>query len=309
MSTQAMSITDRLPQEVTGGGVTFGNFDGVHRGHRELVAAAVSEGRKVGGPAVAVTFDPPPVVVLNPAIERKPPLTTAADRAKLLVTAGVDHVITLDTRSGLLALTAEQFFHDVVLGLFRPAAVVEGFNFRFGRDRAGDTTTLRQLCEKSGVAFVEVAPLRHGGEPVSSSRIRATLERGDVTAAAELLGRPHFITGVVEAGAKRGRTIGFPTANLGGVPMLIPGDGVYAVRAITAAGSHPAVANVGPNPTFGEHARKVEVHLLDFAGDLYGTDLRVEFVRRLRDTRRFAGPAELVEQLHRDVAAARAALG
>jgi riboflavin kinase/FMN adenylyltransferase len=186
--------------------------------------------------------------------------------------------------------------------------VVEGYNFRFGRGRAGDTNTLRELCARTGVEFEEVPPLVVGGEPVSSSRVRTALVAGDVAFAAELLGRPHRIAGTVVTGAKRGRTIGFPTANLDGVPTLVPAVGVYAVRALVGGASHPAAANVGPNPTFGEDARKIEVHLIDFAGDLYGKELTVEFVARLRDTRPFAGAAELSEQLKRDVESAKRTL-
>ena len=148
-------------------------------------------------------------------------------------------------------------------------------------------------------------PLTAGGGPVSSSRVRAALVAGDVAAAADLLGRHYRIAGEVVAGARRGRTIGFPTANLDGVETLVPGVGVYAVRAGVDGAWRPAAANVGPNPTFGEDARKIEVHLIDFAGDLYGARMAVEFVARLRDTKPFAGAAELAEQLKRDVAAAR----
>src|SRR5439155_18958001 len=178
----------------------------------------------------------------------------------------------------------------------------------FGRGRAGTNDTLRTLCAAAGISFTEVPPVTHGGEPVSSSRVRAAIVSGDVARAAELLARPYRIAGTVVTGAKRGRTIGFPTANLGDVPTVLPGNGVYAVRAFVDGVQYPAAANVGPNPTFGEDARKVEVHLIGFAGDLCGRPLAVEFVSKLRDTRPFGGPAELVEQLRRDVAAAERAL-
>ena len=301
--------TERPPADLTGGAVTVGNFDGVHRGHRELIAAARRGADAAGGPAVAVTFDPPPAALLNPQPDKATPLTTYADRAALLHAAGADHVVVLGTDAGLLSLSPEAFFEDVIAGLFRARAVAEGYNFRFGRGRAGDVAALRALCIRSGVSFTEVPPLLADGEPVSSSRVRAALVAGDVTAAAALLGRPYRIAGVVETGAKRGRTLGFPTANLGGVPTLLPAVGVYAVRAeATDGSSHPAAANVGPNPTFGDDARKIEVHLIDFAGDLYGQPLAVEFVQRLRDTRPFAGAGELVAQLKRDIAAAKTAV-
>ena len=307
MPPPALDWTAAAPPDVCGGAVTVGNFDGVHRGHRELLAGTMAEAAAVGGPAVAVTFDPPPLSVLAPAA-LKPPLSTPDDRHRLLVAAGVGRVAFLRTTPALLALGPEAFFEDVILGLFRAKAVVEGFNFRFGRARTGDTAELWRLCAKHGVRFREVPPLLLDGEAVSSSRVRAAVAAGDVSTAAELLGREYAIAGTVEAGARRGRTIGFPTANLGGVPTLVPGTGVYAVRATVDGRTHPAAANVGPNPTFGDDARKIEVHLLDFNGDLYGKEMCVSFVRRLRDTRPFDGVGELVEQLGKDVAAARAAL-
>jgi riboflavin kinase/FMN adenylyltransferase len=307
MPTLAIDWMTHPPADFTAGAITVGNFDGVHRGHRELIIGCIAEAGQVNGPAVAVTFDPPPLAVLVPSA-MKPPLTTTAERNELLLAAGVSKVVSLKTDAGLLALEPEAFFEDVVLGLFRAKAIVEGFNFRFGRARSGDTAELRRLCDKHRVRFREVKPLLDSGEPVSSSRIRTAIQTGDVTTAENLLGREYSISGVVETGAKRGRTIGFPTANLGGVRTLVPGTGVYAVRATVDGVTHRAAANVGPNPTFGDDARKIEVHLLDFTGDLYGKELRVSFVKRLRDTRPFGGVNELVEQLKRDVAEARAAL-
>ncbi|MCI0705414.1 MAG: bifunctional riboflavin kinase/FAD synthetase, partial [Planctomycetia bacterium] len=165
--------------------------------------------------------------------------------------------------------------------------------------------TLRSLCQTAGLEFEEVPQLLDGGEPVSSSRVRAALVSGNVSRAAELLNRPYQITGTVIPGARRGRTIGFPTANLGGVLTVLPGNGVYAVRAIVEGQTFPAAANIGPNPTFGEDAQKIEVHLIDFSGDLYGKTLSVEFVEKLRDTRPFGGVRELIEQLKYDVEQAK----
>lgn len=307
MPTIAIDWMTHPPADYTAGAITVGNFDGVHRGHCELLAACIAEAKLVGGPAVVVTFDPPPLAVLVPSAT-KPPLTTTPDRNELLLAAGVTKVVSLKTDAGLLSLEPEAFFEDVVTGLFQAKAIVEGFNFRFGRARSGDTTELRRLCAKHTVRFREVQPLLDGGEPVSSSRIRTAVQVGDVGTAAALLGREYSIRGVVETGAKRGRTIGFPTANLSSVKTLVPGTGVYAVRATVNGTTCPAAANVGPNPTFGEDARKIEVHLLDFTGDLYGKELSVAFVKRLRDTRPFSGVSELVEQLKRDVAETRAIL-
>ena len=309
MATLALPWMLHPPAEFTGGAVAVGNFDGVHRGHRALAASVRRQADRVTGPAVLVTFDPPPIALLNPTA-LKPPLTTIADRAELLHAAGADHVVALQTDPGLLSLSPEAFFEDVILRLFRAKALVEGFNFRFGRGRAGDTATLRTMCEAHGIAFEEFAPFPSASELVSSSRVRNALEIGDVARARALLDRDYAISGIVESGAKRGRTIGFPTANLGKVETVVPADGVYAVRAILADGrSFRAAANVGPNPTFGDDSKKIEVHLLDFTGDLYGQRLRIEFAARIRDTKPFANATALVEQLKRDVDAVRRTIG
>jgi len=302
MATVPLDWSAYPPPEFTGGAVTVGNFDGVHRGHQALVAAARKQADAVKGPAVAVTFDPPPHQVLHPdSGPPRPPLTTLTDRAELLHEAGADHVVILRTSPALLALSPEAFFEDVLVRQLGAKALAEGHDFRFGRGRAGTNDTLRSLCAAAGLAFEEVPQLDYEGEPVSSSRVRAAIVGGDVTLAAELLARPYRIAGTVTTGAKRGRTIGFPTANLADVPTVLPGNGVYAVRAGDGGKMWPGAANVGPNPTFGEDARKVEVHLIGFAGDLYGRSMAVDFVARLRDTRPFGTVDELVEQLRRDV--------
>jgi riboflavin kinase / FMN adenylyltransferase len=309
MATVSLDWSAYPPPEFAWGAVTVGNFDGVHLGHQALVAAARKQAGEVKGPAVAVTFDPPPHQVLHPdSGPPRPPLTTLADRAELLHKAGADHVVILRTSPALLALSPEAFFEDILVRQLGAKAVVEGHDFRFGRGRAGTNDTLRALCAAAGLAFEEVPQLHYKGEPVSSSRVRAAIVGGDVALAAELLARPYRIAGTVTAGAKRGRTIGFPTANLADVPTVLPGNGVYAVRAAAGGKMWPGAANAGPNPTFGEDARKVEVHLIGFAGDLYGQPVAVEFAARLRDTRPFAGVNELVEQLKQDIEAARRVL-
>lgn len=307
MATVTLDWSEHPPPAFTGGAVTVGNFDGVHRGHQALVAAARERADRAGGPAVVVTFDTPPHHVLHPGSERLP-LTAIPRRAELLHAAGADHVAVLRTSPALLALSPEAFFEDVIGRQLGAKAVVEGYDFRFGRGRAGTNDTLRALCGAAGLGFVEVPQLALAGEPVSSSRVRAALVVGDVSRVAELLNRPYDITGTVVTGARRGRTIGFPTANLDGVNTLLPGNGVYAVRARVAGRTHFAAANIGPNPTFGEDARKIEVHLIDFAADLYGQEVTVEFVARLRETKPFAGVGELVEQLNRDVEHAKRVL-
>jgi riboflavin kinase/FMN adenylyltransferase len=304
MATVHLDWFEHPPPALTGGAVTVGNFDGVHRGHQALVAADRRVAEHVHGPAVVVTFDPPPHQVLYPNSER-PPLTTIQHRAELLHALGADHVVVLRTSPALLALGPEAFFEDLIVRQLGAKGIVEGYDFRFGRARAGTNDTLRDLSRTAGIAFEEVPQLTHNGEPVSSSRVRGAIVNGDVARAADLLNRNYRIAGTVVTGAKRGRTIGFPTANLDEVDTLLPGNGVYAVRALVEGVAWPAAANIGPNPTFGEDARKIEVHLIGFSGDLYEKPMEVEFVARLRDTQPFGGVAELVSQLNRDIEHAR----
>jgi riboflavin kinase/FMN adenylyltransferase len=307
MATVFLDWHEYPPPEVAGGAVTVGNFDGVHRGHQELVATVRKQADAVRGPAVVMTFDPPPHLVLHPGSER-PPLMTIPQRAELLHALGANHVVVLRTGPALLALSPEAFFEDVIARQLGAKALVEGYDFRFGRGRSGTNDSLRTFCRAAGLAFEEVPQFTLNGEPVSSSRVRAALVSGDVSRAAQLLNRNYRIAGTVITGAKRGRTIGFPTANLDDVPTVLPGNGVYAVRAAVGGRIWAAAANVGPNPTFGENAQKIEVHLIGFSDDVYGKPMEVEFVTRLRETKPFGGVGELVEQLKKDVEQARQAL-
>jgi riboflavin kinase/FMN adenylyltransferase len=304
MTTAIIHWNETLSVPCRQGALTIGNFDGVHRGHQTLLAEVRRQADRVSGPAVVLTFDPHPLQLLRP--DSFPPvLTTNDERAALLHEHGADFVLILSTTPDLLQLRAGAFFDQVIRDQIQPRVVVPGFNFGFGRNREGNVDTLAEFCLRSGMAFVLVAPLELGGKTVSSSRIRAALQAGDVRAATELLGRPYHLSGQVRPGQRRGNTIGFPTANLHDITTLIPADGVYAVRVPLGDKVWAGAANIGPNPTFGENARKVEVHLIGFAGDLYEATLTVEFLERLRDTRSFAGVEQLVEQLHRDVAEAK----
>jgi riboflavin kinase/FMN adenylyltransferase len=303
MAIHAVGWNEPFPEDCRGGALTIGNFDGVHLGHHALLAELRRQANGLGGPAVAMTFDPPPSQLLRPGAAPAA-LMTIAERTQRMLAGGTDHVLVLRTTPELLQRTAREFFDRVIHRGLAAKTVVPGFNFAFGHNREGTVETLVALCREAGVLCIPVPPLHLDGQPVSSSRIRGALLRGDVAAARKLLGRPYGVTGTVVAGQRRGQTLGFPTANLEQIPTLVPGNGVYAVR-IIGDRSWAGAANIGPNPTFGEEARKIEVHLLDFAGDLYGARLRVDFLERLRDTRKFAGVAELREQLRADIAAAR----
>jgi riboflavin kinase / FMN adenylyltransferase len=292
------------PEWAWNGVVAVGNFDGVHRGHAALVHVAGDLARTVDGPLTVITFDPHPLQLLDP--DRFQPLLTTADhRASLLAAIGADAVVILQIDVDLLQLSADAFFDQILVNRFSAKGIVEGFNFRFGRNRLGTVDTLREKCDRLGIPFRIVEPFQLENMVVSSSRVRSALMEGAVKTAAELLNRPYQVLGNVIAGAKRGRTIGFPTANLDGVTTLLPRDGVYAVRALVDGRTFAAAANIGPNPTFGDNARKIEVHLIGFDGDLYGKTMAVDFIERLRDTQKFKDVTDLTEQMKRDVAAAR----
>ena len=289
--------------------ITIGNFDGVHLGHQSLLRRLRHEAddlsraeRSAPIPTIALTFDPPPLYFINPSA-LPPALTTLPQRLQLLQ-QHVDHVVVIRTEPSLLQYSATDFF-ELILGQLRPRLIVEGNNFRFGRGRQGDVALLAQLCSRAGVRFVEVAPFERDGRVVSSSRVRAALAAGQVAEARACLGRPHQLIGTVVGGARRGQTIGFPTANLDHLQTLVPAEGVYAARVPRPDRVYPAALNIGPNPTFGEHRRKIEVHLIGFSGDLYGQTLQVELLQYLRPTRSFAGPADLIAQLQTDIQRSR----
>jgi riboflavin kinase/FMN adenylyltransferase len=297
-----------LPDNVRSGAVAIGNFDGVHRGHAKIVERLLTKARQAGGPAIVFTFDPHPVMLLRPQ-QAPPPLTWTDRKAELLAELGVDTTIAYPTNEELLRLAPDEFFEQIVRRGLAAKAIVEGTNFFFGHNRAGNIDVLCKLCEPPGIALEVVEPLIVDGEPVSSSRVRRLIAVGQVDEANRLLTHPYRIRGMVRHGAARGAKIGFPTANVDAVDTLLPGQGVYAGRSKAGGEVWPAAINVGPNPTFGEQAIKVEVHLIGFHDSLYGQPLEVDFLARLRDIVQFKGVEELKSQLARDVASAREVFG
>ena len=293
-----------LPAELRSGAVAIGNFDGVHLGHARIVERLIAQALRVGGPALVFTFDPHPVRLLRPA-EAPPPLTWTDRKAELLVELGVDSMIAYPTDQELLNLSAREFFDQIVIGKLGAKAMVEGPNFYFGRGRTGTIEVLRDFTEAAGIRLEVVEPVAVEGEFVSSSRVRRLLHEGQVEAACHMLTRPYRIRGMVTHGAARGAKIGFPTANLNAIDTLLPAVGVYGGLAHFEGSHYPAAINLGSNPTFGEQALKVEVHLIGFEGSLYGQPLEVDFLGRLRDTRPFSGVEALQNQLKQDIAAAR----
>jgi riboflavin kinase / FMN adenylyltransferase len=301
-----------VPADLGASVATVGNFDGVHRGHRVVVARARARADELGLPLVLVTFDPHPMSVLRP--DHAPSmLTTVEERAALLAEAGVDHVLAVPFDLGVAGWTPQEFVDRVLVGVLHARAVVVGANFRFGHRAAGDVAFLVSAGREAGFEAVGVA-LDGGPQVWSSTYVRTCLAAGDVAGAAEALGRPFAVRGVVVQGDQRGRELGYPTAN---VPTdgltAAPADGVYAgrLRRLDTGETFPAAISVGTNPTFhGERERRVESYVLDRDDlELYGVEVEVEFVERLRGMVAFDGVEALLVQMADDVRRARELLG
>jgi riboflavin kinase/FMN adenylyltransferase len=300
-----------LPANVEGTIVTVGTFDGVHLGHQDVIRRLVDRAAESGLHSVLVTFDPHPLEVVNPAIAPRL-LTPTRERLEVLAETGLDYVAVIPFTRALAALEAEEFVDQVLRDRFRMHELLIGHDHGMGRGRTGDVAVLQRLGEERGFRVDVVAPVvaEHGDSPVSSSAIRRAVSEGDLVAARESLGRPYSVAGTVVHGDHRGRTIGFPTLNvaLESERKLLPPNGVYAVIVQTPTGVHPGMVNLGPRPTVGDARVSLEAHLFDVDGDWYGSHVRVDFVQRLRDVRRFGSLDELIAQLHHDATAARNAL-
>ncbi|HEY3286573.1 MAG TPA: bifunctional riboflavin kinase/FAD synthetase [Gemmatimonadaceae bacterium] len=303
-------VESGLPPDVEGTVVTVGTFDGVHAGHRLVLQRLAARAAETGLRSVLVTFEPHPLEVVNPA--NAPHLLTVGDeKLEVLAESELDYLAVLPFTPALAQYDAPTFVDAVLRERFGMRELLIGYDHGFGRGRSGDATVLQQLGAARGFG-VEVVPpvIAPDGRPVSSTSIRRAIAGGDLERAEGGLGRHYGISGVVIEGVGRGRTLGFRTINLSFPPprKLLPPDGVYAVRVCTPLGSFGGMMNLGGRPTFGDPARTIETHLFDTAPELYGRRVRVDLVRRLRETRAFESAASLVEQLARDEQAARTAL-
>jgi len=292
--------------------VALGTFDGVHIGHRQIFEQAVALARACGWPAVAFTFDRHPAATIAPS--RRPPLlTTFQRRIALILEAGIAHVVVVRFDEEFSRVPAEEFARRILSRALGAKAVVVGRDFRFGSGARGDVGLLERMASDLGYTLRVVPPVTVGGEKVSSTAIRSFVAKGDVEMAARLLGRPYLLEGVVVHGEARGRTLGYPTANLAvSEELLVPAEGVYLTKAHdreAGLGPFPGLTAIGTRPSFGPGARSIETHLLDYQGDLYGRRLSLEFCARLRDISAFEGAESLVRQIEVDVAQARAFFG
>ncbi|MFQ5893061.1 MAG: bifunctional riboflavin kinase/FAD synthetase [Nitrospinota bacterium] len=299
---------DQLPASLPYPVVTIGNFDGIHRGHQLIFRQVVDRAREVEGTAVVVTFRPYPRQVLRPDV---PPdlLMAFPKKLELMEHGGLDVVLIIPFTQTFARTSPEDFITEILSRRVGVRELFVGHNFAFGKDRTGTLALLQAEGERLGIAVTVVGPVEWGGEPVSSSTIREALRAGNPQRAADLLGRPYSLSGTVVGGYREGRVLGFPTANLE-LPreVLIPADGVYAVRARWRRTWYDGVANIGTSPTFPDRPFRLEVHLFDFTETLYDEVLEVAFFARLREERRYPTVEALTAQMRRDAEQARALL-
>lgn len=295
---------ENVDDTVRGCVLTIGNFDGVHRGHQRILSSARALADAGGAPVVALTFEPPPDLVVRPA---DPPqrITPHAEKVRLLFAAGADMVVTLTSTPELMKMTPGEFIDQVIMGRFAPRDVVEGSNFFFGHRRAGTVHTLRDAGARAGFTMhiVEAVVVELSGGPmqVSSTLIRRLVAGGEVDDAAELLGRPFMLIGNVVAGQKVGRVLEYPTANIDPHQQVTPSDAVYAGRAFIGSEKYPTAISIGCKPTFGPNARTIEANLIGATGDFYGNEIRLDFLKHLREQKKFDTSDALKEQIAKDI--------
>ncbi|WP_106848095.1 bifunctional riboflavin kinase/FAD synthetase [Blastococcus sp. Marseille-P5729] len=289
--------------------MSIGQYDGVHLGHRALLGETVRQAREAGLPALVMTFDPHPREVLKPGTH-PPILTPLRRKAELIEECGVDALCVVPFTQSFAKLSPQEFVHEVLVAHLHPQKIIVGENFTFGNKAAGNVQVLAELGRTFGFEVEAFGLVNEGPHTISSTYIRACVDAGDMRKAAAALGRPHRIEGLVVRGDMRGRGLGFPTANLR-PPMYsaIPADGVYAGWMTVREQPRAAAVSVGTNPTYSGTERRVESYLLDFEGDLYGEQVQIDFVERLRGMERFESSDDLVDAIQRDVAATRTVLG
>lgn len=291
---------ESLPHPV----VTMGNFDGIHRGHQEIFRILKREAETHRGTAIVITFFPHPLKVLSP--ERAPRLiTNLKDRIELMQCCGVGHVLCLPFTQEFAGWDAERFIREILTQKIGTRKVLVGEDFRFGRNRQGDIAFLEEKGKPYRYTVQRINPVQVDGLEVSSTRIRQFIQGGRIRESAKMLGRPYSISGTVVQGDRRGRTLGFPTANLATEAELLPPNGVYAVWVILGDNRRPGVASLGVKPTFSGRQFSIEAHIFDFDAEIYGATLRMEFIEWIREERSFPDARALAEQIDRDARQAR----
>jgi riboflavin kinase/FMN adenylyltransferase len=301
---------DQLP-EFKHAVVTIGTFDGVHEGHQAIIRSIVAEAKKFGGDSVIITFHPHPRNVIRPE-QQLYCLSTIHEKLELLEALGVDHVVVVPFSREFSEMEATAYVEDFLIRRFHPRVIVIGYDHRFGRDRKGDIHLLKEIAQRHGIQVDEIGAKEIQDIAISSTRIRQNLAQGHVDVAHTLLGYAYSFTGIVVRGDGMGRQLGYPTANLHieDEQKLIPGNGIYAVQ-VRISGEkkrRPGMMSIGTRPTFEGQDRRIEVHLFDYQGDLYGSRLTVELLAHLRSEKKFDSPADLIKAMHQDEVNTRAFL-
>jgi riboflavin kinase / FMN adenylyltransferase len=296
------AVPPPLPADDTGAVVTVGTFDGVHRGHHAVLEEINRRAARTGRRSVLVTFHPHPLRIVRPELAPRL-LTIPSEKKEFLAESGLQYAVFLEFTPALQQYSPRRFVTEILLGKLGMKELVMGYDHGFGKDRQGTVDTMRELGAELGFAVDVVGEVRVEGDPISSSGIRQALEKGDVVAAAQALGRPYSLQGRVVEGMKRGRELGFPTANiqLEDAEKMLPREGIYAVHGVVAGERIQGLLHLGPRPTFPGFPPSVELYLLDWSGDLYGRTVRVDFCAYMREILPYESAEKLVEQLHRDV--------
>jgi riboflavin kinase/FMN adenylyltransferase len=284
--------------------LTIGNYDGIHIGHQKIIERVVRKAREMSGTAMLMTFNPHPLSVLKPDTYTRL-ITPLHLKKKLIEASGIEVMLLVPFDAQFQSLTPEMFMQDILVDRLAVKAVFVGYDFKFGKDGAGNVKMLKKFADRHGFDFEIIEAIRMDGERIGSNSIRKLIMGGNVEKAAQFLGRPHMIEGIVVKGENRGKWMGFPTINLDTFFELVPKNGVYVTEVEFRGKRKSAVTNIGFNPTFGGKKFLMETHILDFSGNLYGKEVVIYFHKRIRDEMKFSGIDELKERIAKDVALAR----
>ncbi|MHB8111174.1 MAG: bifunctional riboflavin kinase/FAD synthetase [Syntrophorhabdaceae bacterium] len=284
--------------------LTIGNYDGVHIGHKRIIRKVVDKAREISGTPMLMSFYPHPHAILKPDSYIRL-ITPPHVKERLVEENGIEVMFEIPFNEQLRTISPESFINDILIGMIGVKAVIVGYDFRFGKDGAGNVDMLREYAQKHGFYFEMVDAITIEGEKIGSNRIRKLILEGDIKKANELLGRPHMIEGIVVHGVNRGKNMGFPTINFSTIFELIPDNGVYITEVELDGKKWPSVTNIGYNPTFDGQKLMVETHILDYEGDLYDREIVIYFFDRIREERKFNNITELKQQIARDVSTAR----
>lgn len=297
-----------IPHEFRDAFVTIGNFDGVHLGHQFLFKTLIQEARKENRKAIVITFDPHPKKILHPGRRPFYLITTLEEKIRLIEKQGIDALMIIPFTLEFSETTAEEFVNEILWDGLRIRKILIGHDYTFGKDKAGNESLLSELGNKLGFEVGIINAFKVDNGVISSTCLRYAILEGDVKKATAILGRPYNLGGIVIEGSRRGGTLGFPTANIKPVKVLIPANGVYAAVIHMEGSRYQGVLNIGLNPTFSDEKLSIEVHILDFNDNIYGKNLDILFIDRIRDEKKFEGPEKLVEQIKRDTDQAKTIL-